>query len=129
MWADTYWLFSDSKEKIGVHGEGRYRRIAGSGDGAQAGIGVVDETQKDEGGGTLKVPFREVFDVLGYRFHRNGKGTQGIEKTLRKGMGSWWRDGHIYRSKSALKKDEVPEDGEPGSERQRQLALECCHAG
>ena len=28
----------------------------------------------------------EVFDVLSCRFHRDGKGTQGTEKTLRKGM-------------------------------------------
>ena len=35
-----------------------------------------------------------------YRFQRDGKGTQGVEKTLRKGMGSWWRDADIYRSKS-----------------------------
>ena len=29
------------------------------------------------------LPFREVFEVLGYRFRRDGKGTQGVEKTLR----------------------------------------------
>ena len=46
------------------------------------------------------LPLREVFDVLGYRFNREGKGAQGVEKTLRKGMGSWWRDVYIYRSRS-----------------------------
>ena len=46
------------------------------------------------------LPFVEVFDMLGYRFNRAGKGQQGVQKTLRKGMGSWWRDVYIYRSRS-----------------------------
>ena len=54
------------------------------------------------GGKDWELPFREVFEVLGYRFQRDGKGTQGVEKTLRKGMGSWWRDTCIYRSKMLL---------------------------
>ena len=29
----------------------------------------------------------EVFDVLGYRFNRKGKGAQGVEKTLRQRNG------------------------------------------
>ena len=66
-------------------------------------------THKDENGTTLKVenrsqtwdwPFMEVFDVLGHRFHRDGERAQGTEKTLRKGVGSWWRDGYICRSRS-----------------------------
>ena len=52
------------------------------------------------GGKDWDLPFREVFEVLGYRFQRDGKSTQGVGKTLRKGMGSWWRDAYIYRSKS-----------------------------
>ena len=47
-----------------------------------------------------ELPFREVFEVLVCRFQRDGKGTQGVEKTLRKGMGSWWRDAKINLSKS-----------------------------
>ena len=42
----------------------------------------------------------DVFEVLGHRFHRAGKGSQGAERTLCKGMGSWWRDGYIHKSKS-----------------------------
>ena len=42
----------------------------------------------------------EVFGVMECRFHRDGKGMQEIDKTLRKGLGSWWRDAHIHRSKS-----------------------------
>ena len=64
---------------------------------------------KDEDVTTVKVehrekvwdlPFMEVFDVLGYRISRDGKGVQGTEKTLRKGLGSWWRDGYICRARS-----------------------------
>ena len=49
----------------------------------------------EAGHGTF--PFREVFDVLGNRCHRCGKGFQGEERTMCKGMGSWWRDKYIYR--------------------------------
>ena len=45
-------------------------------------------------------PFRDVFEVLGYRYHRDGKGFQGAERGMCKGMGSWWRDKYIYRSKA-----------------------------
>ena len=38
------------------------------------------------------------FDVLGCRF----RWRRETEKTLRKGMGSWWRGGCIFRSKSVL---------------------------
>ena len=48
------------------------------------------------------LPFREVFDVLGYRFQRDGTGTQGVEKTLRKGMGSWWPDAYIYLARKVF---------------------------
>ena len=47
---------------------------------------------KVEGGLTL--------DFLVYRFRRNAKGIQGTERTLKKGMGGWWRDAHIYHAKT-----------------------------
>ena len=109
MWADNYWLFCHDRE-IFVHMVND----------------VIEELldldmepkpeslwwtclYEEEEQLTIKVagqgkewdlPFREVFDVLGYRFNREGKGAQGVEKTLRKGMGSWWRDVYIYRSRS-----------------------------
>ena len=52
-------------------------------------------TYKDEEKITLRVrsrtrawelPFREVFEVLGYRYLRDGKGCQGAERTMCKGM-------------------------------------------
>ena len=42
--------------------------------------------------------------MVAYRFQRDGKRTQEVEKTLRKGTGSWWRDAFIYRSKSVSPK-------------------------
>ena len=64
---------------------------------------------KDEGTATLRVsgrgktwdlPFGEVFDVPGYRFHHDGQGFQGAERTMCKCLVSWWRDRFIYRSKT-----------------------------
>ena len=109
MWADNYWLFCHSREIL-----------------VQMVNDIIEEllnldmepkpeslwwtssyeeqdklTLKVGGGGKdWDLPFREVFEVLGYHFQRDGKGTQGVEKTLRKGMGSWWRDAYICRSKS-----------------------------
>ena len=36
---------------------------------------------------TRELSFREVFEVLGYRYNRDGKGFQGAERTMCKGMG------------------------------------------
>ena len=46
------------------------------------------------------LPFKDVFQVLGCRFHRDGKGSQGEDRTLCKGNASCWRDRYICRSKS-----------------------------
>ena len=48
-------------------------------------------------------PFCEVFDVLGYRFHRDEKLFQGAERTMCKGPRCWRRDKHIYRSRTVPK--------------------------
>ena len=44
--------------------------------------------------------FREVFEVLGYHYHRDGKGFQGAERTMCKGLGRWSRVKYIYRSRT-----------------------------
>ena len=54
-------------------------------------------------GGQRHLPFCEVFDVPGYRFHRDGKGFQGDERSMCKALRSWWRDKYIYRSKMTTK--------------------------
>ena len=86
MWADNYWLFSDNREKL---------------------IFVVNiiiwelldlTLRVGSGDRAWGLPFREVFDVLGYRLHRDGKGFQGAERTMCKGLRSWWRDKYICRS-------------------------------
>ena len=56
-------------------------------------------------GGIWDLPFCENPDVLGYRFHRDGKGFQGAERTMCKAMKSWWRDQYIYRAKTVHLKD------------------------
>ena len=45
-------------------------------------------------GKSWDLQFVEVFDLLGYRLRRSGKGIQETEKTLRNRVGSWWRHGH-----------------------------------
>ena len=45
-------------------------------------------------------PVKDVFEVLGYRFHRDGKGFQGADRTLCDGLASWWQDRYIYRLNS-----------------------------
>ena len=51
-------------------------------------------------GKSWDVPFAEPFDLLCCRFRRTERGIQRTEKTLSKGMGSWWRDGFIRRATS-----------------------------
>ena len=46
------------------------------------------------------LPVKDVFDVLGYRLHRDGTWSQGADPTLCKGTARWWRDRCIHRSKS-----------------------------
>ena len=48
-----------------------------------------------------KTELVDTFDILGYSFRTNGKGVPATEeRTLRKSMGDYWRDGHINRGKS-----------------------------
>ena len=101
-WADNYWQFSDDKEKVMC--------IV---------FCVVEElleldmeskpessTPTEEDVSTMKVestekiwdmPFMEVFDVMGHRFLRDGKGAQGPEKTLTKGLGVGGVTGKCHR--------------------------------
>ena len=61
-----------------------------------------EDTRTLRVGGRDKVrdlPFCEVFDVLGYRFHRDGKRVRGAERSMCT-LRSWWRVKYIYRSKT-----------------------------
>ena len=109
MWADNYWLFCYKREilvhmvndiieeLLNLDMEPKPESLWWT-----SSYEEEDKLTFQVGGGgkDWELPFREVFEVLGYRFQRDGKGTQGVEKTLRKGMGSWWCDAYIYRSKS-----------------------------
>ena len=60
------------------------------------------ETMKVENRGlTWDLAFKDVFEVLGYRFHRDGRESQGAGRTSCNGMASRWRDACIYRTKIA----------------------------
>ena len=52
------------------------------------------------GGRQEKMPFVEVFDLLGCRFRRNQKRFQGMERTFKKVVGNWWRDAHMNQPKN-----------------------------
>ena len=99
MWADNYWLFCDSKERLVCMVSDIIEELLD-----------LDTVPKQESlwwttthrnrGLAWDLPFRGVFEVLGYRFHRGGKGSQCADRTLCKGTARWWRDGYTYRSKS-----------------------------
>ena len=72
-------------------------------------------------GNSWDTSFVEVFDLLGCPCRGTENRAQETEKTLRKGMGRWWRDGYTFRTKSVFlrrKCDRVV------FERECQLALE-----
>ena len=57
---------------------------------------------KNEDAAPLKVgrlALDGVVRFLSNRFHRDVKGVQGAERKMCKGLGSWWRDRFICRSK------------------------------
>ena len=61
-----------------------------------------EETMNVENRGlTLDLVFKDVFEVLGYRFHRDVRESQGAGRTSCNGMASRWRDACIYRTKIA----------------------------
>ena len=88
MWADSYWLFSDCGG-IDLHGERHYRGAVGPGQWSPKLESLWwTSTYKHEDMRTLRVrgrdkmpgisPFAKSFDALGYRFHRDGMGFQGV---------------------------------------------------
>ena len=90
-WADNYWLFSDNRERLICMVSDIIEKLMVLEMEPKAESLWWTSTYKGE-----KSTVGEVFDVLGYRFHRDGKGFQGDEpcaKGLRR-----WRDKYIYRS-------------------------------
>ena len=86
-----------------MHGERHYRRTAGLGHGAQVpsrcGKRVLIENgatlELGNRGHTWDLPFKEVFDVLGFRFRGDGKGPQGADRTLCERHGQLARQIHL----------------------------------
>ena len=109
MWADNYWLSSDNRERLICMVSDIIEELMDLDMEPKRESLWWTSTHKDKEKNPLRVesrnrawvlPFCEVFDVLGYRFHRDGKGFQGAERTMCKGLRSWWRDKDIYRSKT-----------------------------
>ena len=95
MWADNYWLLCDNRE-IDMHGERHQSRNywTWTWNPSRNRFEEKDTIQAGSRARTWKLPFREVFDVLGLAITGTGR------DTMRKGLRSWWRDKNIYRSKT-----------------------------
>ena len=78
------------------------RKVKSKNSRAQARVAVVDEYEY--GAFAWDLPsLKDVFEVLGYRFHRDGKESQGADRTMCKGTAIWWRDRYIYWPKNVPK--------------------------
>ena len=104
MWADNFWLFIDNREKLICMVNDIIEELLDLDMERNPESLWWTSTFQDENMRTLRVGVRdrawdlllcEVFDVLGYRFHRNGKGFQGVERSMCKALRSWWRDKYI----------------------------------
>ena len=109
MWADNYWLFRDSKERLACKVNDIIAELLDLDMDPKPESLWWTSTHHAAEKMTLSVgyrglawdfSFKDVFEVLGYLFHRDGMGFQGADRTMCKGLGSWWRDRYIYRSKS-----------------------------
>ena len=91
MWADNCWIFAGNMRRLRIFVNEAIDKLMDP---------DMTRRQDEDGGGKWEKQLANVvrrgvrFAV--YRFRR----TQGIERTLRQGMTSWWRDAHIYRTKS-----------------------------
>ena len=64
-----------------------------------------------------EVPFVEEFDLLVYRFRRDGKWSDGVQRALNNGMRSWSWDKHIHQARSVSLKTKCEKGGESRVER------------
>ena len=122
MWADNSWQFCDSKE-----------RFTSTVNDVIAELLELDTEPQRESlwrtsthhayqkktlrvgnrGLALDLPCKGVSEGTPHRFHRDGMGSQGADRTLCKGMASWWRDRYIYRSKSVFLKNDMSKSSQP----------------
>ena len=66
---------------------------------------------------TCEVPFVQDFDLLFYRFKRDGKGSEVAERSLNRGLKCWWREKHIQTCERRSPEDEVRAYHQPRLER------------
>ena len=87
MWADNYWMFSHNQENLNCMMNDIIEELLDLDVEPKTESMWWTSTHKDEDMRTLCVggrdkgwdlPFCEVVDVLGCRFHRDGKGFQGV---------------------------------------------------
>ena len=106
MWADNCWLFCDNKERWACMVNDIIQELLDLDMEPKPESLRWTITYKDGDRATLRVgkeglmwdlPHKE---VLGSRYHRDGKGFQGAERMFCKGMASWWKDRFFYRSRS-----------------------------
>ena len=97
MWADNYWLFSESREKLICMVHDIIEELLDQDMKPKPESLWWTSTYKHEDMRSLRVgsrdkvldlPFWEVFGVLGYRFHRDGKGFQSAERSMCKALRS-----------------------------------------
>ena len=109
MWADNYWLICHKREILVHTVNNIIEELLNLDMAPQPESLWWTSSYEEEDQLTLKVgrggkdwdlPFQGGLRGIGCRFQRDGRGTQGVEKTLRKKMGSWRRDADIYSSKS-----------------------------
>ena len=109
MWTDNYWLFCENKKRLLCMVNDIIEELLDLDMEPKTESLWWTSTCKEEEKNTLQVgcrtrvwelPLREVFKILGYRYHRDGKGFQGAESTTCKGMGSLCRGTYICRSKT-----------------------------
>ena len=106
MWDDNYWLFCDNEGGLVCMVNDIIEELLDF----QTGISVVDKHVQKRGCGNteggkqrenLELAFHGGVRCLGLSFPSQWvKGFQGTQRTICKGMGSWWRDRCIYRSKT-----------------------------
>ena len=106
MWADNDLLFCDNRERLVCMVNDIIEELLDLDMEPKLESVWCTSTHKHEDVSTLRVgsrgtawdlSFRDVFEVLGYR---RGKVFQGAERTMCKGLWGWWRDEHIYRSRT-----------------------------
>ena len=119
MWADNSWIHADQMRWLRILVNEMIDELMGPGKEPKpewlwwtSTYGAEATTKMEVGSrrSSWEMPCMEELDLLGYIFRRNSKVTQGTERTLNKGMTSWWRDAHIYRANSVpmrAKCDEV----------------------